>query len=57
MTSVLFFTARKEVREELKSVPVDLAELREGGNYDVSVSLQETETYSDIKNRSPERGI
>ncbi|MCB1529577.1 MAG: hypothetical protein H6853_03035 [Rhodospirillales bacterium] len=52
----VFYGPQGEVREELKSVPVDLAELREGGNYDVSVSLQETETYSDIKNRSPERG-
>lgn len=50
----VFYGPQGEVREEFKNVPVDLASLKENGIYDVSVSLQGTQTYSDTKNTSPE---
>ncbi len=52
----VFYGPQGEIREELKSIPVDLAELQEGGIYDFSITSQDTQTYENPETERDETG-
>lgn len=52
-----FYGPQGEVREDFRSVPVNLAELQDsGGIYDVSIGAQNKSTYTNPDNDRPEEG-